>query len=50
MYEIPDSTTPRLSFYQFGKLLFWPMVILKSEIQKSKFNGKGSLHGERWSP
>ena len=35
--------TPRLSFYEFGKLLFVPTVILMSWIQKSQSIGKGYL-------
>ncbi len=41
-FLIPDS--PRLSFYEFGKLLFLPTIILMSGIQKSQSNGKGSLY------
>ena len=33
MYGIPDSKTPRLSFYEFGKLPFLPTVILMPEFK-----------------
>ncbi len=50
MYGIPDLTTPRLSFYEFGKFLFLHTKIVVSMIQKLKFNGRIILHGLRWSP
>ena len=43
MFGIPDLSTPRLSFYEFVKLLFLPTVILMSWIEKSQSNGRGSL-------
>ena len=43
MFGIPDLMTPRLSFYEFGKLLFLHTVILMSGIQKSQCHGKGSI-------
>ncbi len=48
MYGIPDLTTPRLSFYEFGNFL--PTIIVVSMIQKFKSNGRIILPGLRWSP
>ncbi len=44
MYGIPDLTMTSLSFYEFGKFLFLPTIIVVSRNQELKSNGRISVH------